>query len=107
MIGLFLGDTGFSDVVLNKIKKLKKKYFIIDFSKNLKFKKNKYSYRISIGKFGKILNLIKEKNGAEVSPSQIILKEDLNKVGLFKADINFHSDVKAQISIKIDKIQSK
>ena len=54
-----------------------------------------------------ITNLIKEKNGAEVSPSQIILKEDLNKVGLFKADINFHSDVKAQISIKIDKIQSK
>ena len=66
MIGLFLGDTGFSDVVLNKIKKLKKKYFIIDFSKNLKFKKNKYSYRISIGKFGKILNLIKEKKSKKV-----------------------------------------
>ena len=58
-------------------------------------------------KLAEITNLIKEKNGAEVSPSQIILKEDLNKVGLFKADINFHSDVKAQISIKIDKIQSK
>jgi ribosomal protein L9 len=42
-----------------------------------------------------------------VSPSQIILKDDLNKVGTFKADINFHSEVKANISIKIDKIQSK
>ena len=61
MIGLFLGDTHFSDVVLNKIIKLKKKYFIIDFSKKSKFKKNKHSYRISIGKFGKILDLIKEK----------------------------------------------
>ena len=54
-----------------------------------------------------ISNLIKEKINAEVSPSQIILKDDLNKVGTFKADINFHSEVKANISIKIDKIQSK
>ena len=54
-----------------------------------------------------ITNLIKEKVKAEVSPSQIILKDDLNKIGLFKADINFHSEVKAKISIKIDKIQSK
>ena len=40
MIGLFLGDTDFSEIVLKKIKKLNKKYFIIDFSKNNKFKKN-------------------------------------------------------------------
>ena len=54
-----------------------------------------------------VTNLIKEKVNAEVSPSQIILKDDLNKIGLFKAEINFHSEVKAIISIKIDKIQSK
>ena len=54
-----------------------------------------------------ITNLIKEKSKVDVTPSQIILKEDLNKIGLFKADINFHAEVKAQISIKIDKIQSK
>jgi len=54
-----------------------------------------------------IANILKEKANAEVSPSQIILKDDLNKIGLFKADINFHSEVKAQISIKIDKIQAK
>ena len=54
-----------------------------------------------------ITNLIKEQTKAEVSPSQIILKDDLNKLGLFKADINFHSEVKAHISIKIEKIQSK
>jgi UDP-2,3-diacylglucosamine hydrolase len=66
MIGLFLGDTDFSKIVLTKIKKLNKKYFIIDFSKNNKFKKNKNSYRISIGKFGKIINLIKEKNSNRV-----------------------------------------
>tara|TARA_B100000963_G_scaffold360425_1_gene391261 strand:+ start:876 stop:1331 length:456 start_codon:yes stop_codon:yes gene_type:complete len=54
-----------------------------------------------------ITNLIKESSKAEVNPSQIILKEELNKIGLFKVDINFHSEVKAQISIKINKIQSK
>tara|TARA_B100000767_G_C19312932_1_gene348372 strand:- start:9 stop:464 length:456 start_codon:yes stop_codon:yes gene_type:complete len=54
-----------------------------------------------------ITNLIKEKIDADVSPSQIILKDDLDTIGEFKADINFHSEVKAVISIKIDKIQSK
>ncbi len=54
-----------------------------------------------------ITNLIKSTVNAEVSPSQIILKEDLNKIGVFKTLINFHSEVKASILIKIDKIQSK
>jgi UDP-2,3-diacylglucosamine hydrolase len=66
MIGLFLGDTDFSEIVLKKIRKLKKKYFIIDFSKNNKFKKDNNCHRISIGKFGKIINLIKEKNSNKV-----------------------------------------
>jgi len=66
MIGLFLGDTDFSEIVLRKIKRLNKKYFIIDFSKNNKFKKDINSYRISIGKFGKILSLIKRKKSKKV-----------------------------------------
>jgi len=66
MIGLFLGDTDFSEIVLKKIKKLKKKYFIIDFSKNNKFKKDKNSHRISIGKFGEIIKLIKKKKSKKV-----------------------------------------
>jgi UDP-2,3-diacylglucosamine hydrolase len=66
MIGLFLGDTDFSEIVLKKLKRIKKKYFIIDFSKNNKFKKEKNSYRISIGKFGEIINLIKEKKSKKV-----------------------------------------
>ena len=66
MIGLFLGDTVFSEIVLKKIKILHKKYFIIDFSKNNKFKKDNNSHRISIGKFGKIINLINEKKSKKV-----------------------------------------
>ena len=61
MIGLFFGDTDFPKKILNKIKKLKKKYFIIDLTKNNKFKRDKKSYSISIGQFGKIINLIKQK----------------------------------------------
>ena len=66
MIGLFLGDTNFSEIILQKIIKLKIKYFIIDFSKNNKFKKNENSNRISIGKFGKIINVIKENKSKKV-----------------------------------------
>ena len=47
-----------------------------------------------------------KKINVEVKPSQIVLKTDLNKIGEYKVDINFHSEVSAQISIKIDKIQS-
>ncbi len=54
-----------------------------------------------------ITNLIKDQAKAEVSPSQIIIKDELNKIGVYKIDINFHSEVKAYVSIKIDKIQSK
>ena len=54
-----------------------------------------------------ITNLIKEKTKAEVSPSQIILKNELNKIGTYKIEINFHSEVRADISVKIDKIQTK
>ena len=54
-----------------------------------------------------ITNLIMKQVKAEISPAQIILKEELNKIGSFKANINFHSEVKANISIKIEKIQTK
>ena len=61
MIGLFLGSTDFPKIILTKIKKKKIRYFIADLTKNNIFKKDKNSYYISLGKFGKILNLIKEK----------------------------------------------
>ena len=54
-----------------------------------------------------ISNLIQEKSKALVSPSQIVIKDDLNKIGVYKVNINFHSEVSATIQIKIDKIQSK
>ena len=53
-----------------------------------------------------ISTAIYDKLKVEVKPSQIVLKNDLNKIGNFIVEINFHTDVSAQISIKIDKIQS-
>jgi DUF1009 family protein len=82
MIGLFLGDTDFSEIVLYKVKKLKKKYFIIDFSRNNKFKKEKNSYRISIGKFGKIIKLIKEKKSKKVLFAGKIAKPNFSSLRL-------------------------
>ena len=42
----------------------------------------------------------------EVKPAYIILKENLDKIGEYKIDLNFHPEVSAKISIKISKIQS-
>ena len=53
-----------------------------------------------------ITSLIKEKTSADISPSQLILKDNLDKIGSFKAEVNFHPEVKANIAIKIDKIKS-
>ena len=66
MIGLFFGDTDFPKLILKNIKKNKKKYFIIDLSKNYIFKKDPNSHRISIGQFGKILKLIRYKKCKKV-----------------------------------------
>ena len=54
-----------------------------------------------------ITNIVNEKSKVDINPSQIILKEEINKIGVFKVEINFHSEVKANISLKVDKVQSK
>ena len=82
MIGLFLGDTDFSEIVLKKLKKIKAKYFIIDFSKKNKFKKDNNSYRISIGKFGTIINLIKQKKCKRVLFAGKIAKPNFSSLKL-------------------------
>ena len=84
MIGLFFGDTDFPKKILNKIKKLKKNYFIIDLSQNKKFKSNKNSYSISIGQFGKIIKLIKEKRC-----SRVIFAGKINKPKFSSLKLDF------------------
>lgn len=50
-----------------------------------------------------ISNLIKDEIKAEVNPSQIILKESLDKIGKFNIDINFHPEVQARVTVDIVK----
>ena len=66
MIGLIFGDTDFPKEILKKVKKKKIKYLIIDLSKSKKFKKDKKSHPVSIGQFGKIINILKENNCKKV-----------------------------------------
>ena len=61
MIGLFLGEKKLPLEILKSLKKKKIKYFIIDLSKNNKFKKDKNSYFINIGKFDSIGDRINNK----------------------------------------------
>ena len=82
MIGLFLGDKNLPLEILKKIKKKKKKYFIIDLTKSNKFKKDKNCYFISIGKFGKILEIINEKKCKRVLFAGIIEKPKISSLKL-------------------------
>ena len=82
MIGLFFGESDFPIKILNKIKKYKKKYFIIDLSKNSKFKKDKNSYRASIGQFGKIINLLNKKKCKKVLFAGKVAKPKFSKLKL-------------------------
>ena len=82
MIGLFFGSSDFPKKILNKIKKLKKKYFIVDLSLTGQFKSDKNSYSISIGQFGKIISLIKEKKCDKVLFAGIIKKPNFSSLKL-------------------------
>ena len=82
MIGLFLGENQLPLEILKSLKKKKLKYFIIDLSKNNKFKKEKNSYFINIGKFGKILELIKSKKCKKVLFAGNIIKPTISKLKL-------------------------
>ena len=82
MIGLFLGEKDLPNEIVKKIEKKKIKYFIIDLTKNNKFKKKKNSYFINIGKFGEILKLIKSKKCNKVIFAGNIIKPKLSKLKL-------------------------
>ena len=86
MIGLIFGETEFPKEILKKIKN-KKKYLIIDLTKKKVFKKDKKSYSVSIGQFGKIISILKENKckkvlfaGKVIKPNFLNLKLDLKGI---------------------------
>ncbi|MDA7713634.1 UDP-2,3-diacylglucosamine diphosphatase LpxI [Candidatus Pelagibacter sp.] len=82
MIGLIFGDTDFPKEILKTIKKNKIKYLIIDLSKSKKFKKDKKSFAVSMGQFGKIINILREKNCKKVLFAGKVNKPNFSKLKL-------------------------
>ena len=60
MIGLVLGETQLGNLIIKKLKLLKKKFVIIDISKKKIFKKNKNFFPLSIGQLGKAISILKK-----------------------------------------------
>jgi len=82
MIGLIFGDTDFPKEILKTIKKNKIKYLIIDLSKSKKFKKDKKSFAVSMGQFGKIINILMENNCKKVLFAGKVNKPNFSKLKL-------------------------
>ena len=82
MIGLFFGEKELPIEILKRIERKKLNYFIIDLTKKNKFKKNKNSFFINIGKFGEILKLIKFKKCKKVIFAGNIIKPKISKLKL-------------------------
>ncbi len=82
MIGLIFGDTDFPKEILKTVKKRKIEYLIIDLSKSKKFKQERKSYSVSIGQFGKIINIFKENNCKKVLFAGKVNKPNLSKLKL-------------------------
>ena len=82
MIGLIFGDTDFPNEILKRIKKKKINYLIIDLSKSKKFKKDKKSYSVSIGQFGKIINILRKNRCIKVLFAGKVHKPNFSKLKL-------------------------
>ncbi len=82
MIGLIFGDTDFPKEILKTIKKRNIKYLIVDLSKSKKFKKDKKTYVVSIGQFGKIINILRENNCKKVLFAGKVNKPNFSKLKL-------------------------
>ena len=86
MIGLIFGETEFPKYIYKRIKG-KRKFLIIDLTKKKVFKKDKNSFSVSIGQFGKIISILKKNNckkilfaGKVQKPNFLKLRLDLKGV---------------------------
>ena len=81
MIGLIFGETNFPIQILKKIKEKKLRYLIIDLTSG-KFKKIKYSHKVSIGQFGRIINILKKNKCKKVLFAGRVKKPNFSKLRL-------------------------
>ena len=96
MISLILGDTDFPKKIVESFEKKRLEYFIIDLSQKNIFKKNKNSFRISIGQFGKMIKLMNTKKCKKVLFAGKIAKPKFSTLRLdFKGVYYMPSIIKA------------
>ncbi len=81
MIGLIFGETQFPIQILKKIKKKHLKYLIIDLTKG-RFRKDRHSYNVSIGQFGKIIEILKDNKCKKVLFAGKVKKPNFSKLRL-------------------------
>jgi large subunit ribosomal protein L9 len=53
-----------------------------------------------------VSNAFIDKLKVEISPSQIDLKQEINKLGKYSVNINLHSEVSVKVTISVGKIDS-
>ena len=93
----------------NEVKKVFKEIALKINNKSLKFNKEAKEN-------GDLFGSIKPKEvssaflndlDVEINPSQIDLKQEINKTGKYKININLHSDVTAIVNLAVDKAETK
>ena len=84
MIGLVLGETQLGNLIIKKLKLLKKNFLIIDISKRKIFKKNKNFFPLSIGQLGKAVTILKKKKC-----KKIIFAGKVNRPNFSKTQFDF------------------
>ena len=93
----------------NEVKKVFKEIALKINNKSLKFNKEAKEN-------GDLFGSIKPKEvssaflndlNVEINPSQIDLKQEINKTGKYKININLHSDVTATVNLAVDKAETK
>ena len=81
MIGLIFGETDFPKYIHKKLK-AKKKYIIIDLTRRNTFKRDKNSFSVSIGQFGKIISILKKNKCKKILFAGKVNKPNFSKIKL-------------------------
>ena len=79
MIGLIFGETDFPKYIHKKLKK-KKRYTIIDLTRRNNFKRDRNSFSVSIGQFGKIISILKKNKCKKVLFAGKVHKPNFSKI---------------------------
>ena len=98
MIGLIFGETDFPKYIYKKIKN-KKNYTIIDLTQNNFFKKDKNSYKVQIGQFGKIISILKKNNCKKLLFAGKVKKPNFSKLKLDLKGVYYISRIIKKVKI--------